>query len=56
MMGGGGMGRGSFKPWPPPEVPENVNCTDMGNLGLTQPEGMAIVQFQSLSATHEYQE
>ncbi len=48
-MGGGGMGggmnQGGFQPWPPPEVPQNVNRTDMGNLGLTQPEGMALVQF-----------
>lgn len=29
----------------PPEVAENINVTDMGNLGLTPQEGMAIIQF-----------
>lgn len=33
------------KPWPAPEIKDNLNVTDMGNLGLTQPEGMALVQF-----------
>jgi cytochrome c peroxidase len=35
-------------PWdcrPEPEVPENINTTAMGNLGLTQMEGMALIQF-----------
>lgn len=31
--------------WPPPEVPENVNTTELGNLGLTPPEGMALIKF-----------
>jgi cytochrome c peroxidase len=36
--------------FPPPEVAENINTTDMGNLGLTPMEGMAIIRFlQTLS-------
>ncbi|MBX6362788.1 MAG: cytochrome C [Gemmatimonadetes bacterium] len=31
--------------WPAPEVPENVNRTDIGNLGLTPEEEAAIVAF-----------
>ncbi|GBC61169.1 cytochrome C [Desulfonema ishimotonii] len=31
--------------WPPPEVPENVNTTELGNLGLTLDEEAAIVAF-----------
>lgn len=31
--------------FPPAEVARNVNRTDMGNLGLTQSEGMALIQF-----------
>ncbi len=31
--------------WPPPEVPENVNTDEMGNLGLTAEEEAAIVAF-----------
>ncbi len=31
--------------WPPPEVPVNINTTEMGNLGLTPPEGMAVIAF-----------
>ncbi len=32
-------------PWPPPEVPENVNREDMGNLKLTEQEVDDIVAF-----------
>jgi cytochrome c peroxidase len=31
--------------WPPPEVPENVNEDELGNLGLSQKEEIAIVAF-----------
>jgi cytochrome c peroxidase len=31
--------------WPPPEVPENVNTEELGNLGLTADEEAAIVAF-----------
>jgi len=31
--------------WPAPEVPENVNKTELGNLGLTRGEEAAIVAF-----------
>ncbi|WP_026842037.1 cytochrome-c peroxidase [Citrifermentans bremense] len=31
--------------FPAPEVAENINRTDMGNLGLTPQEGMALIQF-----------
>ena len=31
--------------WPPPEVPENVNTEELGNLGLTDAEENAIVAF-----------
>ena len=31
--------------WPPPEVPENVNTTELGNLGLSDAEEDAIVAF-----------
>ncbi|HEY5657367.1 MAG TPA: cytochrome C, partial [Myxococcota bacterium] len=31
--------------WPPPEVPENVNTTELGNLRLTDEEEDAIVAF-----------
>ena len=31
--------------WPPPEVAENVNTTEMGNLGLSRGEENAIVMF-----------
>ena len=31
--------------WPAPEVPANLNTTEMGNLGLTGPEEKAIVDF-----------
>ena len=31
--------------WPPPEVPENVNRTGIGNLGLTEEEEDALVAF-----------
>jgi hypothetical protein len=46
-MGGGGMGGGGMGtiPWPAPEVAENINTKDMGNLGLTPQEGMALVAF-----------
>lgn len=33
------------QPWPPPEVPENVNTAELGNLGLTPAEEAAIVAF-----------
>ena len=32
-------------PFPEPEVRENMNTADMGNLGLTQQEGMALIAF-----------
>lgn len=32
-------------PWPPPEVPENVNREELGNLGLTEQEADDIVAF-----------
>lgn len=39
--------------WPPPEVPENVNTTELGNLGLTPQEEEAIVAFlRTLSDVH----
>jgi len=31
--------------WPPPEVPANVNKTQLGNLGLTADEEAAVVAF-----------
>jgi cytochrome c peroxidase len=31
--------------WPPPEVPENVNTDELGDLGLTPEEEDAIVAF-----------
>jgi cytochrome c peroxidase len=31
--------------WPPPEVPENVNTAELGNLGLSAEEEAAIVAF-----------
>ena len=31
--------------WPPPEVPQNVNTEELGNLGLTAEEEAAIVAF-----------
>ena len=31
--------------WPPPEVEENVNNDELGNLGLTAKEEAAIVTF-----------
>ena len=31
--------------WPPPEVPENVNTEELGNLGLSAEEEAAIVAF-----------
>ena len=31
--------------FPPPEVAENINAIDMGNLGLTPQEGMALILF-----------
>lgn len=31
--------------WPAAEVQENVNTTELGNLGLTPPEGMALIKF-----------
>jgi len=36
--------------WPPPEVPDNVNTDELGDLGLTADEEQALVQFlQTLS-------
>ena len=31
--------------WPPPEVSDNVNAEELGNLGLTDAEEDAIVAF-----------
>ena len=31
--------------WPPPEIPQNVNTEELGNLGLTPDEEAAIVAF-----------
>ena len=31
--------------WPPPEVPENVNTDELGDLGLTDAEENAVVAF-----------
>ncbi|HAK60062.1 MAG TPA: cytochrome C [Nitrospiraceae bacterium] len=31
--------------WPAPEVPENVNSDELGNLGLTEAEEWAVVEF-----------
>jgi cytochrome c peroxidase len=40
--------------WPPPEVPENVNHDELGNLGLTDAEEDAIVAFlKTLSDGYE---
>jgi cytochrome c peroxidase len=40
--------------WPPPEVPENVNTDELGNLGLTPEEEAAIVAFmKALSDGYE---
>jgi hypothetical protein len=33
--------------WPPPEVPENVNTEELGDLGLTDAEEYAIVAFMT---------
>jgi len=33
------------EPWPAPEVPDNVNTSELGNLGLTPAEEAAIVEF-----------
>ena len=33
------------KDWPQPEVPENVNTDELGDLGLTHQEEVAIVAF-----------
>lgn len=33
------------EPWPDPEVPENVNTEELGNLGLTDREEDAIVAY-----------
>ncbi len=33
------------EPWPAPEVPENVNVDELGNLGLTSDEELALVAF-----------
>jgi cytochrome c peroxidase len=38
------MGPG-LVPWPPAEVPVNVNNTDMGNLGLLDTEGLTLIAF-----------
>lgn len=40
--------------WPAPEVPENVNTAELGNLGLTAEEEMALVAFmKTLSDGYE---
>ncbi len=40
--------------WPPPEVPENVNTEELGDLGLTKQEERAIVAFlETLSDGYE---
>jgi cytochrome c peroxidase len=40
--------------WAPPEVPDNVNDTELGNLGLTEEEEVAIVAFlKTLSDGYE---
>jgi hypothetical protein len=31
--------------WPAPEVAENIDTANMGNLGLTPMEGMALIRF-----------
>jgi cytochrome c peroxidase len=33
------------EPWAPPEIPENVNSDELGNLGLTAGEEADIVAF-----------
>jgi cytochrome c peroxidase len=41
--------------WPAPEVAQNINTTELGNLGLTEDEEDAIVAFlQSLSDGYHY--
>jgi cytochrome c peroxidase len=35
------------EPWPAPEVPDNVNSDELGNLGLTADEEAAIVAFMT---------
>jgi len=43
--------------WPPPEVPENVNREELGNLGLTPEEEAAIVAFlETLSDGYQLEE
>ena len=39
--------------WPPPEVADNINTAEMGNLGLNHGEELAIVAFlETLSLIH----
>ncbi len=40
--------------WPDPEIPQNVNHDELGNLGLTNDEEQAIVAFM-LTLTDDYQ-
>ena len=42
---GGLQGRGIIDSWPPPEVEENINLTEVGNLGVKAEEEAAIVAF-----------
>ncbi|MEJ2694013.1 MAG: cytochrome c peroxidase [Candidatus Thiodiazotropha sp.] len=39
--------------WPSPEVPENVNTTELGNLGLSEEEENAIVAFLNILTDRE---
>jgi cytochrome c peroxidase len=41
-------------PWPSPEVPQNVNTDELGNLGLTRQEEMYVVAFMK-TLTDGYQ-
>jgi cytochrome c peroxidase len=41
--------------WPPPEVPQNVNKTELGNLGLTDAEENALVTFMKTLSDGYYQ-
>ncbi len=38
--------------WPVPEVPENVNTEELGNLGLTEVEEQALVAFMKTLSDH----
>lgn len=45
----------AIKGWPDPEVPQNVNDAELGNLGLTEDEESAIVAFLK-TLTDDYQD